>query len=269
MNPRQVSRRVDVAHATIVASGLILLAVVLRGESISVRHPEGNLHARLVLRTLDGVTIADGDLTQVVRESVVTARLTFHFKDGSLHDETTVFSQRGEFRLISDRVEQKGPSFPRPLEMSIDAASGAVTVRHAGEDGTQQEETDRLNLPSDLANGLIVPLLKNVNPSAPPRSFSYVAATPKPRLVKLAVTSVGDASGPAGRQGQRSVHYVLRPEIGGLSGLLAPLVGKQPPNSHVWILDGDTPAFIKAEEPLYVGGPLWRIELVSPASPGS
>ena len=53
-------------------------------------------------------------------------------------------------------------------------------------------------------------------------------------------------------------------DIGGLSGLLAPLLGKQPPDSHVWILGGEAPAFVKAEQPLYLGGPVWRIELVSP-----
>jgi hypothetical protein len=259
---RQDRHRLAATRPLAVAAGLVLLAGILQGESVAVRHPEGHLHTRLALRTLDGATIADGDLAQVVRETVVTARLTFRFKDGSLHDETTVFSQRGEFRLISDRVEQKGPSFPRPLEMSIDVASGAVTVRYEGDDGTQQQESEHLDLPSDLANGMIVPLLKNVDPGALPKSFSYVAATPKPRLVKLAIAS---ATG----QRDRALHYVLKPEIGGLSGVLAPLVGKQPPNSHVWILPGDAPAFVKAEEPLFVGGPLWRIELVNPAPPGS
>ena len=56
-------------------------------------------------------------------------------------------------------------------------------------------------------------------------------------------------------------------QIGGLAGLLAPLVGKQPPDSHVWIMDGPTPAFVKSEQPLFLGGPVWRIELVSPEWP--
>ena len=32
-----------------------------------------------------------------------------------------------------------------------------------------------------------------------------------------------------------------------------------------WILEGDAPAFIPSEQQLYPDGPLWRIELVSPA----
>jgi hypothetical protein len=29
-------------------------------------------------------------------------------------------------------------------------------------------------------------------------------------------------------------------------------------------MDGEAPAFVKAEAPLYAGGPVWRIELATP-----
>ena len=76
----------------------------LRGELVPVRHVEGIVHGFLVLRTLDGTAIADGDLIQNSRGNRVTARLIFRFKDGSLHDETAVFSQRQQFRLVSDHL---------------------------------------------------------------------------------------------------------------------------------------------------------------------
>jgi hypothetical protein len=247
-----------------VASGLLLCAVILRGEPVAVRHTEGIVHGFLALRTLDGTTIADGDLIQLARGTRVTTRLTFHFRDGSLHEETAVFSQRRQFRLIRHHLVQKGPSFRQALDMSIDARTGVVTVRYSDDDGKQKEETEELKLPPDLANGLILTLLKNVNPGAPPKTVSFVAATPKPRLVKLAITSAGEDAFVTGGQRRNSRHYVLKVEIGGLSGLLAPLLGKQPPDSHVWILGGDAPAFVKSEQPLYMGGPVWRIELVSP-----
>ena len=240
--------------------------VHLRAEPVAVRYTEGLVHGFLALRTLDGRTIADGDLSQVAKGGQVTARIVFRFHDGSRHDETAVFTQRDHFQLASYRLVQKGPSFPRPLEMSIDAGSGQVTVRYSDDEGEQKTESERLELPPDLANGLVSTLLKNVRPEAPP-TLSYVAATPKPRLVTLAVSTAAPDRFATGQHGWRAAHYVLKVEIGGLSGLIAPLVGKQPPDSHVWIMGGDAPAFVKAEQALYVGGPVWRIELTSPAWP--
>ena len=68
----------------------------------------------------------------------------------------------------------------------------------------------------------------------------------------------------AGGASRPATHFVLKVEIGGLAGWLAPLVGKKPPDSHVWILEGQAPAFVASEQPLYLGGPLWRIEVTSP-----
>lgn len=242
----------------------VLGSQILRGEPVSVRHAEGVVHGFLMLRRLDGTAIADGDLIQTTRNSRVTARLIFRFRDGSVHEETTVFTQRQQFRLVSNRLVQKGPSFPQPLRLSIDCASGQVTVRYADEHGQQKTESEELDLPPDLANGLILTLLKNVRADALPKSFSFIAATPKPRLVKLAISAAGQERFSTGRLGRTATHYVLKVDIGGLSGLLAPLLGKQPPDSHVWILGGAAPAFVKSEQPLYPGGPVWRIELVSP-----
>jgi hypothetical protein len=123
-----------------------------------------------------------------------------------------------------------------------------------------------MELPPDVSNGLLSTLLKNVKPGVP-LTLSYVAATPKPRLVKLEIATGASERFSIGQQGRTATHYVLKVEIGGLSGLLAPLVGKQPPDSHVWIMGGDAPAFLKAEQALYAGGPVWRIELASPNWP--
>ncbi len=257
---------------TLAIGGAILaLGATLNAAPVAVRYPEGTLHGFLALRTLEGKTIADGDLVQRVHGSRVTARLTFHFKDGSLHDETAVFSQAQRFRLISDRLVQKGPSFPHPVDMTIAAVSGVVTVRYTDGHDKEKTQTSRMQLPPDLANGLILTLLKNV-PSGQPETFSYVAATPSPRLVKLAVTPAGDDRFTTGREPRDAAHYVVKVDIGGLSGLLAPLFGKQPADSNVWVLQGQAPAFVKSEQALYPGGPVWRIELVAPSwdssSPG-
>jgi hypothetical protein len=48
---------------------------------------------------------------------------------------------------------------------------------------------------------------------------------------------------------------------------VAPLVGKQPPDIHVWLVEGEAPVVIKSEGPMFDGGPVWRIEMTAPAWP--
>src|SRR5262245_25545037 len=120
--------------------GILLAAAgVLRAETVAVREPEGLVHGFLSLSTLEGKVLADGDLFQTARGDRVTSRLAFRFRDGSTSEETSVFTQRKDFRLVTNRVVQKGPAFPRPfLDSSIDMASGHVVVRYTNEDGKQE-----------------------------------------------------------------------------------------------------------------------------------
>jgi hypothetical protein len=236
-------------------------------SQVAVRYKEGLLHGFLVLSTLEGNPLADGDLLQTAHGDQVTSRLVYHFRDGSLDDETTIFSQRRDFRLISYHLVQKGPSFQRALEMSVTASSGQVTVRYTGDDGKEKVETERMKLPPDVANGLVLSLLRNLDPDAPPLEVSIVVATPKPRVVKLAITAQGPEPFLLGASNRKAIHYVLKVQIGGLTGLVASWFGKQPPDSHIWILGGEAPAFVKSEVLSYIGGPMWRTELVAPLWP--
>jgi hypothetical protein len=231
--------------------------------SVTVRHPEGLVHGFLSLSTLNGKRVADGDLIQNVNGDRVTSRLVFRFKDGSIHDETAVFSQQKRFQLLSHRLVQKGPSFPQPLEMSIDRTRGQVSVRYTEKDGDREVAAEQMDLPPNLANGMLPILMKNIDGSPVPE-LSIVAATPKPRLVTLEISAAGQETFTTGGMSRKATHFVVKVEIGGIAGLLAPLLGKQPPDTHVWILAGEAPAFIKSEGPMFLGGPIWRIELVGP-----
>jgi hypothetical protein len=246
----------------------LLCSRVTCAQPVVVRYQEGLIHAFLTVRTLDGALIANGDLIQHAVGTRVTTRLTFRFTDGSVRDETTVFSQRGHFRLIRSHVVQKGPRFPEALDLSIESARDLVTVRYSDEHGQRKEEIEHMDLPANLANGMTLTLLKNIG-AEPPPTLSMIAATPKPRLVKLAISRAGSEPITIGRLRRKATHYVVKIEIGGVAGLLAPIVGKEPPDSHVWILQGEAPAFIKSEGPMYADGPVWRIELVSPVWPRS
>jgi hypothetical protein len=264
-------RRLDPVRArtfTILLSfATVLFAVSVSASSMAVRFKEGSLHGFLVLSNLDGKVIAEGDLTQVLQGDHITAHLTYQFKDGSRQEETTVFSQRGTFRLISYQLVQKGPVFKHPTEVTVHAASGEVTVLYTDDDGKEKTFDERMKLPPDLANGLVVILLKNLSPNAVPIEVPMVVATPKPRLVKLAISSQGKEPFTLAGAGREALHYSLKIEIGGIAGVVAPLVGKQPPDSHVWILGGESPTFVKSEIPSYMGGPIWRTELLAPVWP--
>jgi hypothetical protein len=249
--------------AGLLVSAALLLPCVLEAEQIPALHKEGTVRGFLVLRTQDGKQLASGDLFQVVRGDRLISELVFHFKDGSVDDEVTVFSQQGNFRLLSDHHVQKGPAFPHPMDVSIDASTGDVRVRST-EKGKEKVETEHLDLPPDLANGMILTILKNIRPDTPETKVSYLAATPKPRLVKLTITPQGEDTLTTAGSPHRATQYVLKVELGGIAGVVAPLIGKQPKDLRVWILGGKAPAFVGMEGPLYEEGPIWRIELTSP-----
>jgi hypothetical protein len=238
----------------------------LQAETVAVRYPEGVVRGFLVLRGADGPVLANGDLIQFSRGDRVTSRLVFHFRDGSLQDETSVYTERERFQLVSDHLIQSGPSFPHPMEVSIDAEGGRVTVRHR-DDGKEQVIDERMELPPDLANGLTLTLLKNIPPDATSTTVSMVVATPKPRLVKLVITRAGIEPFSVGRASYKVTRFDVKVEIGGIAGLIAPLLGKKPRDASVWILGGDAPGFVASESQFYQGAPLWRIELASPDYP--
>jgi hypothetical protein len=255
--------------AVLLACAVLLQPGPLPAAPVAVRHTEGVVHGFLVLRTLEGNTIADGDLIQIARGDRVTSQLLFRFKDGSVHDETAIYSQRRSFRLVSYHLVQKGPAFQHPMEVSINCSAGQVTVHYTDENGKEKVASEGLQLPPDVANGMILTLVKNIGPDEARTTVSMVAATPKARLVKLVIAPQGEEPFSIGGSKRRATHYVLKVEIGGVAGWLAPMLGKQPPDIHVWILGGDAPAFVRLEGPLYLGGPSWRIELTSPVWPAA
>lgn len=249
------------------ASVVLLSSSVPSAEQVVVRHSEGLVHGFLSLRSPDGAVIANGDLIQNARGGRVTSRLVYHFKDGSLQDETAVFSQGGHFQLISDHLVQRGPTFERPLDMMIDRPASHAVVRYKNEHDEEKVEDEHMELPPDLANGMIITLLKNVRRDALPPNVSLVVATPKPRLVKVTLTVAGSEPFSVAGSARKATHYVLKIDIGGFAGLVAPLVGKQPPDSHVWILEGEAPAFVRSQAATFMGGPVWQTDLVSPVWP--
>lgn len=58
-------------------------------------------------------------------------------------------------------------------------------------------------------------------------------------------------------------HFVLAPRLGAFTAFFARLLGKLPPDSHLWIVTDQVPAFVRFEGPMYTG-PVWRLSLATP-----
>ncbi len=257
----------SVVFAAILSMLIPACALRASAETVPVKHLEGTIHGFLDLRSPDGTVVASGDLVQFTHGGQVTTETLFRFKDGSVDDETTVFSQRGSFQLISDHHVQKGPAFPHPMDVLIDCRSRQVTVRSVGKDGKEEVKTERLNLPPDLANGLVPFVLENLPPDTTGKAVSMLVATPKPRIVKLVVSSRGEEQFSVVGSSRRAIHYEIKIDLGGVAGVVAPLIGKQPPDIQAWVIGGQAPTFIREQGPLYPEGPMMTIELASPTFP--
>ena len=254
-------------------AGLLVLMTALvwhhplAAAPVPVRFPEGSLHGFLVLNTSKEVLLASGDLLQVGREGEVESRLVFHFKDGSVFDETVVFTQRNVFTMQSYHLVQRGPVFPEDTEISLDRASGKYHVKtRARKDGREKVQDGTLVLPPDVYNGMVLTVIKNLSGGAG-ETVHMVAFTPSPKLIKLKLIPADVQKILVGGSEKTATRYVLKPILGLWLKLFASLLGRMPPDNHAWIVTADVPAFVKFEGPLYMNGPAWRIELTSPLWP--
>jgi len=249
---------------------IVLLAFlplsILHAETVPVRYGQGTVHGFLVIHNEQGQLIATGDSIQVAQGDHISTRLLFHFRDGSIDDETAVYSQQKEFRLISDHHIQKGPSFPKPMDMLVEA-NGDVTTKTTAKDGTEKVTKDHLDLPPDIANGLVSVYLQNLPAHSAGISVGMIVSTPKPRLVTLAIAPVGDVAIRVGGVRRKATDYRIKIDLGGVAGVVAPLIGKQPKDIHLLILDGEAPVFLREIGQFYADGPVWTVEQTSAVFP--
>jgi hypothetical protein len=240
----------------------LLLLTLLAGhpaaaDPVAVRYTEGVTRGFPVLRSVSGEKLAQGELSQIPRGGdVVESRLVFRFKDGSLHDERVVFSQRDVFTLLSYHIVQRGPSFPETVEASIDRATGRYDVRYRGDQDSPEETlSGDFTLPLDVYNGLLAMLMKNL-PAGDSTVVQIVAFTPKPRLVKMLLMPAAEDPLKVNDAAVIATRFLIRPQL----GLFASLLVADIPDVKCWIVGGEAPAFLRFEGPLYFMGPIWRID---------
>jgi hypothetical protein len=245
---------------------LILRVPFVDAAPVEVRYLEGVTQGFVILSSLEGTRLAQGELRQVASGSDrIVSRLTFRFLDGSVHDETVVFSQKGMFALVSYRLVQRGLSFPVAMDISLNRESGQYTVRQTERGSEERLFTGQLHLPSDIYNGMAMVVLKNLEGQMN-ETIHMVGFMPDPKLFEVQITPVGTERIHAGGIKKQVIHYALKPKLGWFLRSLAFLLQRAPPEYHLWILKEDVPAFMRFEGPLYPDGPTWRIEQVSPHS---
>lgn len=247
----------------ILASCVVLTFAPIKPEAVSVRWAEGTVHGFVELRTQSGALLAHGDLLQIPHDSDIESRLVFHFRDSSDFRETVTFSQHGVFRLETYHLVQSGKAFAADLDVTLSGNGDYVVKTTSHKDGTRKEYTGRLDLPSDTYNGMIPIIGKNVDRKAG-RTVHIVAFTPKPIVLPLAFIPSATERITLGNHSENTVRFTLKPKLNALQRIGAALKRQTPPDSYLWIVTDEVPAFLRFEGPLY-SGPVWRVELTSPA----
>jgi hypothetical protein len=262
--PRNTRTRCNFAAALALCAAF---ATIARADPVPVRHTQGAVHGFLVIRSQAGANLGYGEFIQDADGDRVTAHLAYHFRDGSLDDETFVYTQRDTFRFVSDHHIQRGRFFPKPSEITV-AADGTVTTVTPGKDGQPKTETQHLDLPNDVSNGMIGTLLANFDPHGPPlRLGQVIPFQGKARLIHLDITPGPESSFTIAGTHRKAAVYRLKIDIGGVVGLIAPIVGKQPPEIEAWILEGDAPLFVREVGQLAEDAPIVSIEFAGATFP--
>ena len=244
------------------AAGL-LLADAARADPLPVLHPQGWAHGFVSITTLQGERLGTGDLLQRLKRGIITSRLVLNFFDGSVDDETTVYAQQPVLRLMSDHHVQHGPSFPKPSDVLVDATHGLV--RSKDESGRARET--KIDMPADTYNGMASTILMNLPGGTSESTIAIVIGGAKPQIAHLRSTPSGKKPFTLGESKREAAEWTVHVELSGVAKLVAPVIGKQPPDYHVLIGGGDDPVFLREEGPLYEGGPIWRVQQISAAFP--
>jgi len=239
----------------------VTLGTAAPAEPISVEHIQRPMHRFMVARSDAGKIIASGEFSQVVQGDEVTMRLIYKFADGSIDDETTTYRQQGAFRLVRNHHVQKGPFFVKSVDFAVEAATGIATSRTVDKNGKVQVESEHIDLPDDLANGFVGTLLLNVPHNTMPFRVGILAPVGGGRLIRILISPEGEQLFQAAGQTLKATVFRIHPELGGIVGMIAPLIGLQPKDVMVWVLEGEEPAVERIVGQLGGYGPVVSSEL--------
>jgi hypothetical protein len=238
-----------------------MLSTAAPAERISVKHIQLPRHEFMLARSETGKIIARVEFTEDVQGDEVTMRLTYHFVDGSIDDETTTYRQQNIFRLVRNHHVQQGPFFAKPVDFAVEAATGIATSRTGDKNGKINVESEHIDLPDDLANGFVGTLLLNVPPNTAPFRVGILTPVFGGRLIRILISPEGEQPFQKTGQTYKATVFRIHPELGGILGVIATLLGLQPKDVMVWVLEGEEPAVVRIVGQLGGSGPVLSSEL--------
>jgi hypothetical protein len=264
IRPRRVPGRALAAVLLgCLALGFLAAAAVADAAPVHMRFPEGPTHGFLTVTDVaTDKKIAAGELTQWIEKRAIASRLVIRFDDGSLHDETVRFAQRPVFRVVSYEQKQKGPAFAEDSSVKFDR-SGRYEVRQRPRGEDEKTAAGTFEVPDDVCNGLTSVLIKNLQRGTS-ASVHMVTFRPEPLVLDVELTTEGTDRYWVGDVASEATRWLVKPTVPGVKGMLASVVGKQPPEVRIWIAPEPAPVLVRFEGALYVDGPVWRIELSAP-----
>jgi len=265
MGPRSMLR------SACLAALLLASSFVAANAQMEVKHAVGALHGFLVIRSEGGVDIGSGEIFAFAEGDRVTIKTVYRFRDGSLDEETAIFTQRKTFQLVSDHHIQQGRFFPKPSDITVEG-NGQVTLRSIDKDGKAKVETTKMDVSPALSNGVVGTILQNITPARPEFKLDMIVPAGKPRAIKLDVVPVGKQSVRIAGLRRDTTVFRLKTEIGGVAGVIAPIVGKQPPDIFISMIEGEVPVIVRILGPLAEGTAVVDIQLAGatfPRSPAS
>jgi hypothetical protein len=246
----------------VAACAVMMFGTAAPAETVAVRHIQRPMHRFMLARSEAGTVIANGEFWQVVQGDEVTMRLTYHFVDGSIDDETTTYRQQGTFRLVRYHHLQKGPFYTKPIDFTIEVATGIASSRAVDKKGKIQVESKHIDLPDDLANGFVGTLLLNVPHNTKPFRVGMLAPVGGGRLIPLLISPESEQTVQLGGQTFKATVFRIHPELNGFVRVFARLLGLQPKDVMVWVLEGEEPAVAVVVGQLGGYGPVVSSDLV-------
>lgn len=250
-------------RASVVVIALLVAPFAASAAPVAMRFPEGPAHGFITLSDVaTDKTLAHGELIQSIEKRTIVSRLVIRFDDGSLYDETVTFAQQPVFRILSYQLTQKGASFPDDSAIEFDH-SGKYRVRQRSPDKPEVRVEGTTEIPEDVSNGLTSVLLKNL-PGGASASTHLMTFRPEPLVLDLELAPEGTEQFWVGGVSSKATRFLIKPTVPGVKGVLASIVGKQPPQVRMWIAPEPAPVLVRFEGALFVDGPPWRIELSAP-----